>query len=583
MTVKKAGIDTSMPDIDFSVYDFLPSGVVITSSDLKVVYVNKKFIELTEITSEVICGKPIWKCFSRVERVEFEKFFLDMRSHFTKRAIFESSFIRISDGQPFSLLWEIIALKTKDGFEGFIASSSNISEHNQQTKEKLTDIITGLPNFAVLESELNTQIIKYNQDQSHFFNLMVVDVDRYKLLCYENSHVPNFDEIVLKKVSQRLVQLLGSGTNDIVCRLGDDRFFILVDFCKTVEDTKKFAEIVREKLSVPYLIGGIKINLTVSLGVSYPHGKQTSETSLFREANYSLLAAKKGKKNQVVIFDLEMQKTLDVAIRIELSLREALADPDNWFVVEYMPIVDLETGLIVSFEALIRKRIAGSIDLQSPAQFIAIAEQNNLIMQIDHWVMGQAGLTLQDWNSKFPDVGISVNLASQHFHTSDVAKMIHDLGMKLGIDVRKIKIEVTESMEIRDPIKLINQLMNLDSMSVEAAVDDFGAGYNGLRIISDYDFHVIKTDMSLITGVLENPKKKTFFDAIMGFCNTIDKKVIVEGVSDEKLLVHIMKMDCRYAQGFVFSPSVDKKQAENYLRTQPFVKVVQEARKKMSS
>ncbi len=417
------------------------------------------------------------------------------------------------------------------------------------------DTITNLPNRVLFYDRLQ-QEIKKTQRVGLPLAVLLLDLDHFKEVNDTLGHYKG--DILLKEVANRLNTCVRDA--DTVARLGGDEFTLILS---SVEDNgviERLAQKILFKLSEPFHLTSDVVYITGSIGITlYPEDAETIE-ELLKNADQAMYEAKKIGRNRFCYFTPSMQAAAKARASLAADLRTALAT--NQFVVLYQPIIDFADNAIKKAEALIRWQhpVRG---LVSPAEFIPIAEETGLIIEIGDWVFQQAAKQVQKWREMYhEDFQISVNKSPVQFYkrsTMHASWFEHLASLDLSGD--SITIEITEGLLLDASPHVTEQLLDLRRGGFAVAIDDFGTGYSSLSYLKKFDIDFIKIDQSFVRNLALGSSDLALCEAIIVMAHKLEMKVIAEGVETEEQQDLLRAAGCDYAQGYLFSKPIS---AENF-------------------
>ncbi len=404
------------------------------------------------------------------------------------------------------------------------------------------DQLTGLKNRFSLQERLD-QLISENCFGR--YALLYIDIDNFKYVNDTMGH--RFGDILLMKVSERLLNSSDSSTS--VYRIGGDEFIILIENYERKEYVEKAAVRVLKAFKPLFEVENINIFTTISIGVStYPeHGKDID--SLLKNADIALYKAKETGRNRIVFYNDPMNKELSERVRIEKSLRTALEKDE--FELYYQPQLDIRTGAISGFEALIRWK-SSELGFVPPNQFIGVAEATHMIIPIGEWVVKTACQFLNNLERLgYTGLSMSVNVSMLQLLQDDFVDMVMDSIDKLHLNPRQIELEITESILMESYEVIAGKLKVLRAKGVQIALDDFGKGYSSLNYLKLLPITTLKIDKSFIDTI--SSKGKTLTDLIVKMGRSMDLCVVAEGVETQEQLDFLVRHKCNKIQGYLFS------------------------------
>jgi len=420
------------------------------------------------------------------------------------------------------------------------------------------DPLTGLPNRVLFLERLRGTLERARKDKGYLFAVLFLDLDRFKNVNDSLGHATG--DLLLFEIARRLNTCVHP--TDTVSRLGGDEFTVLLEDIEETGDAEKVAERIQEKLRTPFVFDGQEVYATASVGiVSSPADYRRAE-DLLRDADTAMYQAKERGKARHEVFSQEMRHRAVKLLRLETDLRRAVGRGE--FVVHYQPIVSLESGELVAFEALARWEHPER-GLTSPEEFVPLAEETELIVPIGLAVLREACLKMSVWRSRFPErrpIGISVNLSPTQLARPELTEQISRVLRETGLSGRHLRLEVTESAIMRDAELAVKALSELRGFGIRMHVDDFGTGYSSLGLLHRFSVDALKIDRSFVSGMEAIPENAQIVQGITTLAHSLGLDVIAEGVDAPEQVELLRRMGCDYAQGYVFSKPVDAETAE---------------------
>lgn len=413
------------------------------------------------------------------------------------------------------------------------------------------DPLTGAPNRALVRDRLDHAIARARR-AGELVTLMFLDLDHFTAVNEQLGH--SAGDAVLKAAAERLRESVRE--SDTIGRLGDDEFAIILEGGHRVETAGKMAQKVLDSLAVPYDQGGHELQVTASIGVAvYPlDGDQVDE--LFRAAGLAVSSAKEEGRNTYQFFTAKLREQATDRLHLTEGLGQALDGSDQLRLV-YQPMIDLHTSKILGVEALLRWEHPelGSIP---PSRFIPLAEETDLIIPLDKWVINRACTQAQAWRQAgLEHLKISVNISSREFHHGDLAETVTEVLDQVGLDARWLKLELTEGTLIEDTARAQRTLERLKQMGIRVSIDDFGTGYSSLSYLKRFPLDELKIDRSFVSEITESPDDAAIAAAIVGLGHNLGLHVIAEGVETAEQLDVLRSIGCDAAQGYLICRPVE--------------------------
>jgi len=416
------------------------------------------------------------------------------------------------------------------------------------------DSLTNLPNQLALREQF--QQIKLTHDQQ-LMTIMCVGLDRFHQINDDLGH--SIGDRVLQAVAQRLVNCVSS--EDYVTRLGSSQFAIILPTTPHKKDAVLVAQTLLEQFSQTFAIDEQEIFVTASIGMAlYPRDGRDIE-QLLNQANKAMFQAKQQGGNCHQFYSIALSQGTSDRMALKTSLRYALERDE--LQVYYQPQVNLETGKIIGAEALLRWEHPER-GLVSPGRFIPLAEETGLILPIGEWVLKMACQQTRHWQKAgYPDLKIAVNLSGRQFQQLDLRHRLVKIFTQTGLRPEYLELELTESMLVENTDVAIRRLQALKALGVEIAIDDFGTGYSSLSYLQQFPFDTLKIDRCFIRNIQDNPSQLAITQAIIEMANTLNLKLVAEGVETEAELSFVVQHHCQMMQGYLFSKPLPAKAFES--------------------
>lgn len=434
-------------------------------------------------------------------------------------------------------------------YEELTALQSELMEQYNKLKDSQAelhelayrDTLSNLPNKLSLLEELN-EFTQVKSDRE--LVLLFLDIDNFKYINDTMGH--NFGDELLVHVGERLRSL--SNQKDKLFRFGGDEYAIIVTNVQNDTEVKEYAETLVQGLKQPFVLEGTQVYITVSIGIAeFPDHARNAE-ELLKNADVAMYRAKEQRQGAYVIYDPMMQQPLDERVMIEKYLRTAIANKELY--LHYQPIIDLKSGDVWGFEALIRwnNPVLGFV---SPLSFIQIAEDCRLILPIGEWVLITACHFMKYMHGQgYKDYHISVNISVVQLMHEGFTEMVLDVLEDTGLDPSFLEIEVTESVVMESFEASIAKLEFLKSKGVQIALDDFGTGYSSLSYLKQLPIHTLKIDKSFVDGISDTPDQLSLVDSIVSIGHDLGMKVTAEGVEETNQVAFLQKCRCDKIQGY---------------------------------
>jgi diguanylate cyclase (GGDEF)-like protein/PAS domain S-box-containing protein len=408
------------------------------------------------------------------------------------------------------------------------------------------DVVTNLPNRLLLNDRI-TQAIALARRQRRPIAVIFLDLDRFKYINDSLGHATG--DKLLQSVSRGL--LASVRASDTVSRQGGDEFVILLSEITHPEDAARSAKTILLSLSAPCSIEGHDLHINGSIGISvYPEDGADAET-LIKNADTAMYHAKESGRNNFQFFKADMNRKAVERQSLEGSLHRALEREE--FLLHYQPKVNLNTGEITGVEALVRWQQPDR-GLVPPAQFVPIAEDCGLIVQIGRWVLREACRQARSWqDAGLPPLPIAVNVSTVEFRDKGFVEGVGTILAETGLEARYLELELTEGVLMDDAETAASVLQELRTMGVHLAVDDFGTGYSSLSYLRQFPIDVLKIDQSFIHQITADPDDSTIVGAIINMGKSLKHQVVAEGIETQLQKAYLQTQQCAEGQGYLFS------------------------------
>jgi diguanylate cyclase (GGDEF)-like protein len=429
-------------------------------------------------------------------------------------------------------------------------------------EEKLSEIahfdpITNLPNRHSFDNQIARVLLNHKYDLEKFA-LMYIDLDNFKYVNDTFGH--HLGDLLLSRIGERLRKSLRQG--DFVARLGGDEFAVIMSDFSDNSQIREVAEKILAALKTPFALEGREVFVGASIGISICPTNGKDSESLRRQADSAMYLAKNLGKNNYQFYQDEMSRTQQNRINIEASLRRALER--NEIVVHYQPIVEITGEKIVGFEALARWIREDGVIVR-PDEFIPLAEEIGLIIDIGKFVLDTASAQTAVWVDQFGLSFTSVNFSSRQFKQNDLAAEIFEALKKARLQPINFEMEITESILMDSSIDSLNMLDQLINQGMGVSIDDFGTGYSSLSYITSFPISKIKIDQSFVAKLPKDKNALAVVTAIIGLAKSLNLKVVAEGIESSEQLACLAKLGCQYGQGYLFSKPLPAIEASKLL------------------
>jgi diguanylate cyclase (GGDEF)-like protein len=434
------------------------------------------------------------------------------------------------------------------------------------THDAMHDALTGLPNRLLFRERLNHAISLAKRQPDYRFAVLFLDLDQFKSVNDHLGHLKG-DQLLIE-VANRLLPCLQ--TVDTISRLGGDEFAILLEAIRNPEEITSIAKRLQSILAIPFYLSGQAFRVTTSIGIVLNNPDTDNMEEILCNADIAMYRAKALGRGQYVFFDAAMQSQVSNRLQLENDLRQVVetltsganssAGNQSELYLVYQPIVDLDTQKLVGFEALVRWQHPDR-GLIPPSEFIPVAEETGMIVEIGAWVMQTACHQWVEWQqiaAVASSLSISVNLSGKQLLRADLFTQIQQILTETGLPPSNLKLELTETMLIQQADAAIATLRTLEAMGIQLVIDDFGTGYSSLSYLHRLPISVLKIDRQFIQGINVDCKKLILVKSIISLAENLNLTVVAEGIETTEQLAELVSLQCRYGQGYLFSPPVSK-------------------------
>lgn len=548
------------------VFDTANEGIVVTlpDGDERIIDVNDAFCRLTGRSREDIVGKDISSLQSDRHSPEFYKAMEE--TLFTAGRWKGEVWQRRADGTVFpSWLSMSVAKDDQEQVSHAIGIFTDITEIREAEKLRYHathDALTGLPNRWVLDDRLEHALAHARRVGSGLA-VLFVDLDNFKGVNDTLGHAQG--DALLVEVAERIVPVLRE--SDTVGRPGGDEFVIIITDTRDPAQVEITARRLLEAVASPCRLGAENVHITASIGIALFPTDGTDATSLIQQADLAMYAAKRLGRNRIQFFSEELQEGLNRRVTVEQELRGGLEEGRCFLL--YQPQVDLSTGRITGAEALVRLR-SGDGAVLSPAEFIPVVADSDLIIRLGDWVLRKACAELAILHEVAPDLTVSLNFSARQLGEIDVASL-HDVLRTSGVEARSLALETTETAFLADPQEAAAKLEGLrDVAGIRLSLADFGTGYSSLTFVRMFRAGTIKIARSFIELLPGDPEAQAVVLSAIALAKSLGATVIAEGPETQEQVRFLRTNGCDCAQGFYFSRPVPADELTLLLRRGPF-------------
>ena len=540
-------------------------GIVVLGLDRNIVTCNQKFIAMWQVDPQLIENKDgreltmhLGSMVGDGDRLiaNFDNLFADPMSKATE-------LIELKDGRKYECYYQPQILEGKA--VGRVCCFRDITKRNE-AEEKLRfyalhDSLTQLPNRTEFMDHLREAVDRAQGNKYARFAVLFLDLDRFKVINDSLGH--GIGDKLLIAIAERLKACVRPG--DVVARFGGDEFTILLNRTGEISNVINIADRLQAKLAAPFKIGSYEVFTSASIGIVASGSVPRRPEGILRDADAAMYCAKEAGKARYVIFDSEMHIRNINLLQIETDLRHAIQRGE--FEALYQPIVDLVSGEVREFEALIRWQHP-KLGLISPGEFVSVAEETGLIVPIGKWILEESCRQIADWQKHVGfDLSVSVNLSAKQLIHPALTSQVKDALFATGLNASQLKLEVTESMVMEHRELSLKILTQLDEIGVALSTDDFGTGYSSLSYLQNFPFKRLKIDRSFVNLLDRDEKSKAIVKTILMLGENLDIHVVAEGIETTSQLEILRSLGCISGQGFLFSRPIDSEAIRLFLES----------------
>lgn len=439
----------------------------------------------------------------------------------------------------------------------------------QQIQKKLeylawNDSLTGLPNRLRLIEKLKTILARTPQEETSQFALIILDCNRFKIV--NDSLGRQAGDKLLSIVGERLKSAIIE-PNIFLTHFGEDKFAFLLENIRdrhyVIETTRR----LQQQLLSAFIVEQREIFISFNMGIVIDNSRYLKPEDIFRDADLAIQKAKKSSSNYYQVFDTTIQNNALEILEIETDLRLALKRQE--FFLHYQPIICLHNNKIRGFETLVRWKHTQN-GLISPGKFIPIAEQTNLILPLGMWILYEACQQISIWQKKLVNqqnlFTISVNISAKQFEQEDFIEQLDQIIDNTGIDVRHLKLEITETLLMDNAEIADNVISQLKARQIKLAIDDFGTGYSSLSYLDRFPVDTLKIDRSFVNRLDEKNQASMIVKATLDLAHNLGFNVVAEGVETQLQAEQLKAWGCEFAQGYFYAKPLDKESAWQFLQ-----------------
>jgi diguanylate cyclase (GGDEF)-like protein len=418
-----------------------------------------------------------------------------------------------------------------------------------------TDSLSGLSNRNSLNEYLGRLIISAKRANKEFA-FLYLDIDHFKSINDSLGH--NIGDELLQSISILFKKILRP--SDFIARIGGDEFVIIIQDYESYFDLSTIINRIQKQLSRNWTIKTNPINISCSIGISFFPKDGETQIDLMKNADIAMYEAKKQGRDQYHFYTEELNQSVQKSILLDKSMRQALKNDE--YQIFYQPKVDIKSSKIVGVEALIRW-ISPKDGVINPNSFIALAEENNFIQELGEWIINEVIGQYIKWREKEINISISINISAKQLSMPNFANKLISKLKKNNIDASEIDLEITEYIFMQDSLDTKANLNKLHAYGISISMDDFGTGYSSLSYLKKFPITYLKIDKSFIDD-FNTKEGSAFVETIVKLGQTLNMKIIAEGIESIEQLEYLSKIKCNQYQGFYCSKPLNTKDFEEF-------------------
>jgi diguanylate cyclase (GGDEF)-like protein/PAS domain S-box-containing protein len=534
-------------------FENIRDGVMITDEVCRIQNVNAAFSTITGYSAKEAIGSPVKLVQSGRHGPEFYR---QMWSSLRLLGHWQGEiWNRRKNGEIYPQWLTISAIRDSTSGEPthyvgvFTDVSLNKSAELELERLAHYDSLTELPNRVLLHERLE-QTLQRTQRSQATTAVLVLDLDSFKTVNDSLGH-PAGDELLVR-VAARLQERLDGG--DLFGRLGGDEFLVVREGCRSPAEAAALARDLLAALAAPVRLAcGIEAYVTASVGISlHPVDGSMGVVELLRDADAAMYRAKGEGRNRYCFYTSDMTAEAHAKLEVEAAL--SLSMERGELLLHYQPKIDARSGRLCGAEALLRWNRQGA-GLVPPGQFIPVAEQSSLILDIGAWVIDEACRQLRAWrDAGQPLVRVAVNVAARQFAAGNLDRIVARAIERHGVDPYWLELEITEGMLIANPECATSMLHRLKELGVKLSLDDFGTGYSSLAYLQQFPLDALKIDRSFVSRIGQQHDGEALVDAVIALAHRLRLRVVAEGVEDELQADYLVAQGCDEMQGYHYGP-----------------------------
>jgi diguanylate cyclase (GGDEF)-like protein/PAS domain S-box-containing protein len=541
-------------------------GILVVGTDRIITSFNSQFAEMWKIPTNLVAAREDYRMVEYVaeQLVDPATFLARVNDLYAQPEAESNDTLEFVDGRVFQRLSK--PQYVSGDVVGRVWSFSDITEQKRLESDlahlAFHDALTGLANRALFHDRVN-QALARSERSDNYVAVVFLDLDNFKTINDSLGHSAG-DELLIVVANTLLGSLRKS---DTAARLGGDEFAVLIEDVSSREEVMNMALRMMKALRQPVMVAGQELTSTVSMGITFGIKGHTGD-QLLRNADLAMYLAKEQGKDRIEEFQDQMHVAVVQRLELETDLRRAVLSEE--LRVHYQPIINLDSGAIVGFEALVRWQHPTQGLLQ-PVSFIPFAEEIGFIHNIDRFVLTEACAQARRWQSQgLAPAGLlmSVNLSAREISDNSIRESVSLSLLETGFEPTNLILEITESALLRDLDATIRNLEALKSLGLSIAVDDFGTGFSSFSHLEQLPIDILKVDRSFVANITEHGGRPSLAPAIVQLAHTLGLTAIAEGVESSDQVSPLLDIHCALAQGYHLGMPLDANATAGLLRAQ---------------
>ncbi|BAQ65057.1 EAL domain-containing protein [Geminocystis sp. NIES-3709] len=546
------------------IFELAPIGMMITDLEGKIIQVNQSLSELLQYPlSDIINQKESRICHPD-DREKCSLFKQKIITEYLDQDTQERRFLAHNSSVVHTIVNASALRNNRGEIIQFIQQIIDISElkimEEQIFYDAFHDKLTGLPNRFLLMDRLKQFLNRNNKNYNSVCAILLIDVDNFKKINDSLGHKIGDELLVL--ITDKIADCVRE--NDTVARISGDEFVVFLPDINSEKDSYEIAGKILTACKFNIALHGNTVFSSVSIGITLSSFGYKKSEEMIRDADLAMYQAKESGRNCYRIFNPTMHTDLVKRLSLESALRKALDKEE--LELFYQPIINLKTGIIAGFEALIRWNSA-THGLISPVEFIPIAEETGLIISLGNWILDTAAKEIKKWENKYPELKLftAVNVSSKQLLNPNFLIELDEILATTKVNPYLLKIEITETILMNNYDHAKDILTKIQERNLKISLDDFGTGYSSLSYLHRLPFNTLKIDRAFIQPLIHPQQKNPIVEAIVTLAHNLSLDVVAEGIETKIQEQILRKINCNYGQGYLYSKPINARNAGEFI------------------